>query len=341
MKFTKALLIVISLATVFHVQAFQKNNPPKLKSIVSPQTEVKLKGKVIELPKVATIGSYAYYASNGDGLPVIMVPGLGLSSWIFTNTPDGRESWGETFSEAGHDVYVYNDPAIFVNPELDYSEFMDQTSKWQAQRAWGTWGMGQRYPDAYENTRYPVEQFDQLLDNFPSYTSFASLEPSSGTSQGSGGGRGGRSRGGASVGNSIKVNNLLALIEEVGDCILMVHSMSGLTSVEAIKENSNHIKGFIVVEPVGSPTDEDMIKEHFASIPFLGVYGDFIDQRRQTGRKLAVQTTIDLINKNGGQAAMIDLPAMGIEGNTHLMMQDNNNQDIAALIMDWIKKSAQ
>ena len=115
--------------------------------------------------------------------------------------------------------------------------------------------------------------------------------------------------------------------------------MSGVTGVEAIKENSRHIKGFIVVEPVGSPTDKKSIEEHFAAIPFLGVYGDFIDERRQTGRKEAVQKTIELIRKHKSQAEMIDLPALGINGNTHLMMQDYNNQEIAKLIMDWIKKA--
>lgn len=314
---------------------------PQLKSVRTEEKKISFNEQVIELPKVAITGSYIHYSSTGNELPIIMVPGLGLSSWIFTNTPDDRESWAETFSNSGHEVYVYNDPAIFVNPELDYAEFIDYTSKWGAQRAWSTWGMGQRYPEAYDNTRYPVQQFDALLNSFPAYTSFAFLQPQNenpeneSRSRGQGRARGGR--GGASIGNIIKVNNLLALIEEVGDCILMVHSMSGVTGVETIKKNSEHIKGFIVIEPVGSLTNEREIRRHFSDIPFLGIYGDFIAQRRQTGRKEAVAKTIELINQNGGRAKMIDLPAQGIEGNTHLMMQDNNNQEIANMIINWLE----
>lgn len=310
----------------------------KLHSVKSEETTLSIKGKRISLPEVALTGSYEYFESDKTKLPVIMVPGLGLSSYIFTNTPDNRASWAETFSQQGHDVYVYNDPSIFVNPNLDYSEYQNQASKWQAQRAWNTWGMGSRYPEAYENTRYPTEQFDQLLESFPLYTSFAFLQTSN--AQGARGGGGGRSRGGSDdLGTMIKVNNLQSLIDKVGDCILMVHSMSGVIGFETIRQNSEHIKGFIVIEPVGSSTSPEDIKKHFSHIPFLGVYGDYIDQRRQRGRKEAVEETIKLIKSNNGSAEMLDLPAMGLEGNTHLLMQDNNNQGIAEMIIQWIEKT--
>jgi len=37
-----------------------------------------------------------------------MVPGLGLSPYIYRTTPDGRRGWMEYFAEAGHPVYVFN-----------------------------------------------------------------------------------------------------------------------------------------------------------------------------------------------------------------------------------------
>jgi len=43
-----------------------------------------------------------------DKLPVVMVPGLGLSPYIYRTTPDGRRGWMEYFAEAGHPVYVFN-----------------------------------------------------------------------------------------------------------------------------------------------------------------------------------------------------------------------------------------
>jgi hypothetical protein len=41
--------------------------------------------------------------------------------------------------------------------------------------------------------------------------------------------------------------------------------------------------------------------------------------------------------QNGGRGEVISLPEeLGIFGNTHLMMQDNNSAFIADLILDWL-----
>ncbi len=38
--------------------------------------------------------------------PIIFVPGLGLSSYMYMATPDGRKSWGQYFAEGGHAGYA-------------------------------------------------------------------------------------------------------------------------------------------------------------------------------------------------------------------------------------------
>jgi len=46
----------------------------------------------------------------------------------------------------------------------------------------------------------------------------------------------------------------------------------------------------------------------------------------------------DLINKHGGQAQVVVLPEIGIFGNTHFIMADLNNQQIAAMVSDWLSQ---
>jgi hypothetical protein len=38
----------------------------------------------------------------------------------------------------------------------------------------------------------------------------------------------------------------------------------------------------------------------------------------------------------GGQAEMLNPPDRGIHGNSHMIMQDKNNLQIADLILQWI-----
>jgi hypothetical protein len=52
------------------------------------------------------------------------------------------------------------------------------------------------------------------------------------------------------------------------------------------------------------------------------------------GRHQACETTARLINEAGGKADVISLPKLGIAGNTHLLMQDTNNREIAQMIIE-------
>ncbi|MEV0006017.1 hypothetical protein AB0H28_27540 [Micromonospora sp. NPDC050980] len=50
--------------------------------------------------------------ADADKPPVIMMPGLGLSSSIFLTTPDGRVGWAQQAARAGHPaptIAVYGD----------------------------------------------------------------------------------------------------------------------------------------------------------------------------------------------------------------------------------------
>ena len=40
----------------------------------------------------------------------------------------------------------------------------------------------------------------------------------------------------------------------------------------------------------------------------------------------------------GGKAELLVLPEIGIKGNTHMLMQDDNSLDIADILLDWIGK---
>ena len=43
-------------------------------------------------------------------------------------------------------------------------------------------------------------------------------------------------------------------------------------------------------------------------------------------------------NAAGGKAELLVLPDIGIKGNTHMLMQDDNSLDIADILLDWIGK---
>lgn len=91
-----------------------------------------------------------------------------------------------------------------------------------------------------------------------------------------------------------------------------------------------------MVEPTGAPTASDF--PALAGKSMFGVYGDYIESRNQTSRKVALEASASLFIQNGGIAQVDSLPEdYGINGNTHLMMQDDNNVYVAGLYLSWLQ----
>ena len=71
----------------------------------------------------------------------------------------------------------------------------------------------------------------------------------------------------------------------------------------------------------------------------LVLFGDYVDQSpRWAPRLAACRAFVAAADAAGGKAELIVLPEIGIHGNTHMMMQDRNNLEIAALVDRWIER---
>ena len=45
---------------------------------------------------------------------------------------------------------------------------------------------------------------------------------------------------------------------------------------------------------------------------------------------------VDAITRHGGDATLVELPKIGIHGNTHALMADKNNLEIAGHLQHWL-----
>jgi hypothetical protein len=77
-----------------------------------------------------------------------------------------------------------------------------------------------------------------------------------------------------------------------------------------------------------------------AKIPTLVVFGDHlagVPGIWQTAFE-GCQKFVDRLKSSGGKAEMMYLPKLGLKGNSHMLMQDKNNLQIADLILAWLDK---
>jgi pimeloyl-ACP methyl ester carboxylesterase len=251
-------------------------------------------------------------------VPIVAVPGLNLSSYLFVTTPDGREGWAQRFARRGFDFFVINDPNFDFSRGFSVGPFTVPTQgappadpvatqRWNRD-VWPRWGFGSSEGNPYPDVRFPTAQFSIFKANYP-YVSDAGRNYS---------------------------DAIVALLEMTGPALLMGHSAGGPAAVNAARARPDLVKGFIMIEPTDPPDASDF--PVFAGKSMLGVYADYIDSRGQTSRKAATEAAALLFAQNGGVGDVISLPDdLGIHGNTHMMMQDNNNDFGADLISDWLE----
>ena len=72
-------------------------------------------------------------------------------------------------------------------------------------------------------------------------------------------------------------------------------------------------------------------------IPTLVVYGDYIplDSRWPKMRQLGLDYA-EAIRAAGGKVDVVNLPEIGIKGNSHMLMHEKNNAEIADVIQKWL-----
>ena len=96
------------------------------------------------------------------------------------------------------------------------------------------------------------------------------------------------------------------------------------------------VKALIAVEPagVGDPAKVDALK----NIPTLIIYGDYIERDQRWPKMRATGVAFaEGIKAAGGSVDVIDLPQIGINGNSHMIMMDKNNAEVAGLIQKWLE----
>ena len=270
---------------------------------------------------------------GGDGnVPVVMVHGATLTGKSWETTPDGRMGWDEYFVRKGHPVYVPDqvgrgrsgfNQAVFNNVRAG-SPAASSLPRWirfSDEVVWPNFRFGSKAGAPYADSQFPVTAVDELSKQGVPDVSFGGVPTPNPTHKA-----------------------LADLASQLNGAVLMGHSQSGAFPLAAALLNPAVAKGLILVEPGGCPqnyTDEQI--KTLAALPVLVVFGDHRDTPTGIGIRPSwqlsfegCQALIGRLKAAGGQAEMLNPADRGIRGNSHMIMQDKNNLQIADFILQWI-----
>jgi pimeloyl-ACP methyl ester carboxylesterase len=262
---------------------------------------------------------YFLPANETGAYPLLLWHGGGLTGVTYETTPDGREGWLNYFLRKGWSVY--NSDAVERGragwaqyPDIFKGEPVFLTTSNPFERFRIGAGPGSYDPDPAKRKLMPGSQFPNegyenfVKQNVPRWTTT----------------------------DDAIIAAYIAEIDRVGPCIILFHSQAGTFGFKVAQARPDKVKALIAVEPagIGDPARVDALK----NIPTLFIYGDYIEQDSRWPKIRATGVAFaDSIKAAGGTADVVDLPKVGIKGNSHMMMMDKNNAEIAALIQNWLE----
>ncbi|MBY3217669.1 alpha/beta fold hydrolase [Rhizobium laguerreae] len=270
-------------------------------------------------------------------LPIVMLHGAYQSARSWETTPDGRDGFQNIFLRRHFPVYLVDQPrrgragnstvAATIEPTPYDQLFFDQFRL-------GKW------PNYFDNV-----QFDRKPDTLDQF--FRSVTPNTGPYD---------------VG--VISDAMSALFARIGPAILFTHSQGGGPGWLTAIKNTN-VKAIVAFEPGSGfifpegelpaemPSAAGTLKpeavpladfEKLTRIPIIIYYGDNFPDEPTTERgqdnwrvRLAMaKLWVDAVNKHGGDARLVHLPEIGIRGNTHFLMSDLNNVQIADQVSQFL-----
>lgn len=277
--------------------------------------------------------NYMVPQERTDSISFVLIHGMNLSGKTWETTPDGQMGWYEYLVRKGYPVYVvdqvgagrsgfnqknYNlvrEGNITANNQQAFQRISDENT-------WINFRFGLKNGEPVDEAKFPVEAVSEFSKQSIPFSLFGLPSPNP---------------------NFV---NLSQLGRELKHEVLVSHSQSGAFPVETALLNPKGIDAIVMLEPGGTGaqyTDEQVRK--LASIPLVVVFGDNIEN--ETGLPghswknyyNGWGNFVKRLNNAGGKARLIYLPDLGIRGNSHMLMQDRNNQEIADLILNWIKET--
>ncbi len=267
---------------------------------------------------------YVEYAvpkrQKSGALPVIMVHGSGHTGKTYDTTPDGREGWKQHFLRKGYTVYVVDqvgrarsgwntEPINQAQTKGDASLIpKGGVVQFTYERAWGVFRFGPKPDEWWPDSKFPQAHLDQYMAQLVPNTEATLPQPPRKT-----------------------VDALVTLLGKIGSAMVMVHSQSGTYGTQTALARPDLVKALINVEGrSGCNLTPEQVKI-MAGVPWLNVAGDHGWNGEEECRKAVAS-----VKSVGGKADFLATYEKGVRGNTHMMMMDINNLQVADWILDWM-----
>jgi pimeloyl-ACP methyl ester carboxylesterase len=260
---------------------------------------------------------YAQYflVQNRTGkLPLLMWHGGGLSGVSYETKPDGNPGWLNFFLRKGWDVYISDAMERGRSGWTDKFKgdpvFLPLGDPWERFRIGpsGSWSDDKAKRVTYPGVQFPTDAYEQFMkQGVPRWVTT----------------------------DDQIIAAYTELVDKMCPCVVLVHSQAGSFGFKVAEARPDKVKALIAVEP--SATGHKDKVAALKDIPMAVIYGDNAKDHPRWGRiRQNVVGYAESLKAAGGKVDVIDLPDIGIRGNTHMVMMDKNSDQVAEVMQKWL-----
>lgn len=250
--------------------------------------------------------------------PILLWHGGGMTGVSWETTPSGQPGWLDYFLRAGYSVYVSD---AFERGRASWPPCPEVLPSPPDRRTLASmWALCRFGPDgSYQNAATNRPHADLQFPIGHLHALACQMTPRwAGT-------------------DDWALDAYHALLERVGPCIVIGHSQGAYYALQCARQAPHLVKAVVAIEPGAVP---DGAMAPGALPPHLWVWGDYLQEHAIWQRHLAKSQAYQQQLQQGGTTAQaLHLPDEGIQGNSHLLIMDDNNQQIAARVDAWLQQA--
>lgn len=266
--------------------------------------------------------------------PWVLVHGGGGQSTDWLGVDDGAPGWAPRVVDAGFPVYLLDRPghgrspydplrlggrtgfpdyagvgAVFA-PEPTTGPVLHRAESRAAHSAW-PWGRGPGSP-----------QLDRLVASSSGMLTDTAL------------------------GQKLDARRIVGLLERTGPAVLATHSAGAAGGWLAASRSPDRVRGIVTFEPLGAPYRDlgrrGRLEHGLTAVP-LGAGPAPLDglpvlvvSGAASGRAAGDSETVEFLNSSGAKATHLRLEDLGIAGNGHGLIFENNINEILEAVLNWL-----
>jgi pimeloyl-ACP methyl ester carboxylesterase len=129
------------------------------------------------------------------------------------------------------------------------------------------------------------------------------------------------------------ISSFEAVLQRIGPCCVITHSQGGEVAFRAAARQPSLVPYLVAIEPSGF-SDEPAA---FIDRSVLVITGDYMETTPLWVSLTAkTEAFVAALSETGVNATLWSLPKMGLRGNSHMLMMDDNSAEIAEMLSRWI-----